>query len=128
LKLLLDTHTLLWWSANDQRLSATAREAIALGSNEVLVSAASAWEIATKTRIGKLKGVERLLSNFEALMSADNFVLLPMSHPHALLAGSLAHEHRDPFNRMLAAQALIEDATLVTDDSALRTFGARTLW
>jgi PIN domain nuclease of toxin-antitoxin system len=127
-KLLLDTHTLLWWSANDQRLSATAREAIALGSNEVLVSAASAWEIATKARIGKLKGVERLLFHFEALMSADHFVLLPMSHPHVLLAGSLAHEHRDPFDRMLAAQALIEDATLVTNDSTLRTLGARTLW
>jgi PIN domain nuclease of toxin-antitoxin system len=128
MKLLLDTHTLLWWSANDQRLSTTAREAIALGSNEVLVSAASAWEIATKARIGKLKGVERLLSNFEALMAADHFVLLAMAHSHALLAGSLTHEHRDPFDRMLAAQALIEDATLITDDAALRGFGARTLW
>ena len=128
MKLLLDTHTLLWWSADDQRLSTAAREAIALGSNEVLVSAASAWEVATKARIGKLKGVERLLSNFEATMAADNFVLLAMAHSHALLAGSLAHEHRDPFDRMLAAQALIEDATLITDDATLRGFGARTLW
>ncbi len=128
MKLVLDTHTLLWWSTNDPRLSASARAAIAHGSNEVLVRAASAWEIATKARIGKLKGVERLLSNFEAFMSADNFVLLAMHHAHALLAGSFAHEHRDPFDRMLAAQALIESAALVTDDAALRTFGARTLW
>lgn len=128
MKLLLDTHTLLWWSANDHRLSATVRAAIANDNNEVMVSAASAWEIATKARIGKLKGVERLLSNFEALMSADNFVLLAMHHPHALLASSFAHAHSDPFDRMLAAQALIEGATLVTEDAALRTFGAKTLW
>ncbi len=128
MKLLLDTHTLLWWSANDQRLSATARDAILLNSNEVLVSAASAWEIATKARIGKLKGVDRLLAGFEAIMSADRFTLLPMRHAHALLAGGFAHEHRDPFDRMLAAQALIEDAMLVTDDAMLLTFGARTMW
>lgn len=128
MRLLLDTHTLLWWSANDRRLSAAARESIGLGSNEVLVSAASAWEIATKARNGKLKSVERLLSGFEALMAADRFTLLAMTHRHALLAGGFAHEHRDPFDRMLAAQALIEDAILVTDDPALRAFGARSLW
>lgn len=128
MRLLLDTHSLLWWSADDPRLSTAAREAIALDSNEVLVSAASAWEIATKARIGKLKGVERLLANFEAIMAADKFTLLAMSHSHALLAGSFVHDHRDPFDRMLAAQALIEGATLITDDAALRGFGASTLW
>lgn len=75
MRLLLDTHSLLWWSADDPRLSTAAREAIALDSNEVLVSAASAWEIATKARIGKLKGVERLLANFEAIMAADKFTV-----------------------------------------------------
>jgi len=128
MKLLLDTHALLWWSANDQRLSTTARAAIAHADSEVWVSAASAWEIATKARIGKLKGVERLLSHFEAFMAADRFLLLPMHHPHALLAGSFAQDHRDPFDRMLAAQALIENATLVTNDAALRDFGAETVW
>ena len=128
MKLLLDTHTLLWWYADDARLSAAARAAIRQTEREVLVSAASAWEIATKSRLGKLGGVERLLSGFASLMETDGFVLLPMTHAHALLAGSFAQAHRDPFDRMLAAQALIEDATLVTNDSALDAFGLRTLW
>jgi PIN domain nuclease of toxin-antitoxin system len=127
-KLLLDTHALLSWCADDPRLSAAARAAIGHSEHEVLVSAASAWEIATKARLGKLAGVERLLSDFAALMAADHFTLLPMSHAHALLAGSFAQAHRDPFDRMLAAQALIEDAQLVTNDAALDAFGVRCVW
>lgn len=128
MKLLLDTHTLLWWYADDDRLSTAARAAIRRTDHEVLVSAASAWEIATKARLGKLSGVERLLSGFGSLLEADRFTLLPMTHAHALLAGGFAQAHRDPFDRMLAAQALIEDATLVTNDGALHAFGIRTLW
>ncbi len=128
MKLLLDTHALLWWCADDARLSSAARSAIQHDTNDVMVSAASAWEISTKARLGKLSGVERLLSGFEELMAADRFVLLPMTHKHALLAGGFALEHRDPFDRMLASQALIEGATLLTNDPAIQTFGADTLW
>ena len=128
MRLLLDTHALLWWCANDQRLSAEARRVIALSANEVLVSAASAWEIATKARIGKLAGVERLLSNFDELMEADRFVRLPITHRHALLAGRFEVEHRDPFDRMLASQAMLENATLISNDPALGAFGVATLW
>lgn len=128
MKLLLDTHALLWWCADDARLSPAARGAIQQPANDVFVSAASAWEISTKARLGKLSGVQRLLSGFEELMAADHFVLLPMTHQHALLAGGFTLEHRDPFDRMLASQALIEGATLLTNDPALQAFGADTLW
>lgn len=94
----------------------------------MLVSAASAWEIATKARIGKLAGVERLLSNFHELMDADRFVRLPITHRHALLADRFEVEHRDPFDRMLASQAMLENASLITNDPALGAFGVATLW
>ena len=88
----------------------------------------STWEIATKGRIGKLAGVERLLSNFDELMDADRFVRLPITHRHALLAGRLQLEHRDPFDRTLASQAMGRKRTLITNDSALGAFGVATLW
>jgi PIN domain nuclease of toxin-antitoxin system len=127
-KLLLDTHTLLWWWKNDSRLSKKALNAIKSDANVVLVSAVSAWEIATKHRIGKLAGVEYAITNFAELIAADNFAHLPITYQHALTAGTFAAEHRDPFDRMLAAQAIIEDATLVTDDAAISEFRAKTLW
>ena len=127
-KVLLDTHTLLWWYANDPRLSTYASDIIRARSTEVLVSAASAWEIATKARVGKLSGVERLTSDFDTLISRDGFKHLAVTHHHALLAGSFVHVHRDPFDRMLAAQGLIEDALLLSNDAELKAFGARVAW
>lgn len=128
MKLLLDTHTLLWWSSNDARLPEAMRAAITDPANSVLVSSVSAWEIATKARIGKLLGVQRLLHDFDALMAADQFTILTISSKHALLAGQFPQEHRDPFDRMLAAQALIEGAQLVSNDRALQAFDVRLLW
>jgi PIN domain nuclease of toxin-antitoxin system len=128
LKVLLDTHALLWWLANDSRLSATAREVIAHVENEIWVSAVSAWEIATKARIGKLAGVERLLSDFDALMAREGFQLLAMSHRHAILAGGFNVAHRDPFDRMLVAQAMSEGAALLSNDAELAVFGVTLIW
>lgn len=128
MKLLLDTHTLLWWWKDDPRLSTRAAEAIADDTNVVLVSAASAWEIATKHRIGKLPGAESALGEFHQLIVADGFSHLAISYQHALKAGAFDVEHRDPFDRMLAAQSIIEGATLVTDDAAIKGFRARCLW
>ncbi len=128
MKVLLDTHTLLWWYANDPRLSTYAANIIKAKSTEVLVSAASAWEIATKARIGKLSGVERLTCDFDLLISQDGFRHLAVTHRHALLAGSFIHAHRDPFDRMLAAQGLIEDALLLSTDTELKAFGVRVAW
>ena len=128
MRLLLDTHALLWWWTDDPRLSATARAAIADESNEVFVSAASAWEVATKHRLGKLKEVPQAMARFAELVTADGFTPLPIDHRHALRAGSNPQEHRDPFDRMLAAQSEIEDLTLVTCDAALAAFGGKRLW
>lgn len=128
MKLLLDTHTLLWWWKDDPRLSKPAAAAIADEANTVLVSAASAWEIAIKHRIGKLPGAETAVRDFNELIASDGFTHLAVTYQHALKAGAFASEHRDPFDRMLAAQALIERATLVTADVVMKGFRAKCFW
>lgn len=128
MKLLLDTHTLLWWWTNDPQLTAKAKRLIASEGNTVLVSAASAWEIATKTRLGKLEIGPMALQRFHDLVQSDGFAHLPMTWQHAVHAGGLALDHRDPFDRMLAAQSLLEDAVLVTKDAAFGVFSTRVVW
>ncbi|VFN04187.1 MAG: PIN domain nuclease, a component of toxin-antitoxin system (PIN domain) [Candidatus Kentron sp. G] len=128
MRVLLDTHALLWWFTDDDRLSETAREIIANEENEIFVSAASAWEIATKQRIGKLDDVPQAAERFSELVDADGFLHLPITYLHSLRAGGYPNEHRDPFDRMLAAQSELDKLTLVTKDPAFGRFGTRTLW
>lgn len=128
MRLLLDTHVFLWWVTDDERLSAAARQAIADPDNEVFVSAASAWEIATKQRLGKLEGVPQVIERYGELVAADGFQHLAVDPRHALRAGGYAVDHRDPFDRVLAAQGEIEGLPLVTRDPAFALFGARTFW
>ena len=128
MRLLLDTHALLWWLTDDDRLSEAARAAISQESNPVFVSAASAWEIATKARIGKLSGVPGLVERFAELVAAEGFTPLPSAQSHALRAGGYALAHRDPFDRMLAAQSEVEALVLVTRDPVFADFGSVTLW
>jgi PIN domain nuclease of toxin-antitoxin system len=128
MRILLDTHTLLWWFTNDERLSPAARNMIGDESTDVLVSAASAWEIATKQRLGKLPGVPQAADRFAELVDADGFSHLPITHLHALCAGRYRAAHRDPFDRMLAAQSELEGLSLVTRDPAFGAFGIPTLW
>ena len=128
MKLLLDTHALLWWWGGDSRLSARASQAIADESNSILVSAASAWELSTKHRIGKLPEADAALSRFNELIVADGFTHLPMGYLHALRAGGFEQDHKDPFDRMLAAQAEIENATLISLDAAFKQFKIKLLW
>jgi PIN domain nuclease of toxin-antitoxin system len=127
-KLLLDTHAIIWWLAGIEDLSQPARDAIADGSNHVHVSAASAWEIATKYRIGKLPQASILVHDFEAMVASQGFAALPISLRHATLAGSLEGAHRDPFDRMLIAQALADDLTLVSNERLFDSFGVLRLW
>ena len=127
--LLLDTHAFVWSVGAPDRLSEDARAAVTDRTHTVLVSAASAWELATRSRLGKMPEAAVLVARYERLVDELQARHLPVSPTHALLAGGLDWAHRDPFDRMLAAQALHEGATLVTRDRALLDFAAvRTLW
>ena len=128
MRFLLDTHALLWWFTNDAQLSNRARHVISNTDYEILVSAASAWEIATKHRLGKLAEAADVVPRFEELVFADGFTLLPISHRHGLRAGSYRVDHRDPFDRMLAAQAELESVQLITADKAFEQFEVLTYW
>ena len=127
-RLLLDTHALLWWWADEASLTSNVRETILDSEVTVFVSAASAWEAATKVRLGRLPRHEGIVSRFDELTRADAFRHLPLTHRHGLRAGSYPNEHRDPFDRMLAAQAELESLTLVTRDEAFQDFPVQVLW
>ena len=128
MRLLLDTHTLLWWWLGDKRLSRKAIVYLKNEETELYVSAASAFEIATKFRIGKLPEALAFIAEFEAGLSLQGIRHLPLTVAHAHRAGLLKGDHRDPFDRMLAAQSLTEDLPIVTRDPAIAAFGARTIW
>ena len=128
MRFLMDTHALLYWLFDDPKLSKNARSIIAEPGNEILVSSASAWEIATKYRIGKLDSAKVLVSDIPGWVSKAGFSELPICIAHAQLAGSYSNPHRDPFDRMLAAQSEIEDIPLITSDKALHSFGIATIW
>lgn len=128
MKALLDTHALLWWLTDDDRLSAQALAVIKNPRNTVWVSPASGWELATKLRLGKLPGAERVLPKLPALVEEARLRVLPITLVHALRAGLLDHKHRDPFDRMLVAQATLEHMVLVTSDPACNALGAETIW
>jgi PIN domain nuclease of toxin-antitoxin system len=125
---LLDTHALLWWLAEPDRLSPAANAAMADPGNRVCVSAASGWEIATKVRLGKLPAVSELLDDLPQLLAAQGFEPLPITLLHGLHAGSYPMVHRDPFDRLLAAQAELDGLTLVSLDPALQAFPCSLLW
>lgn len=128
MRFLLDTHALLWWLFDDPQLSTTARDVIADPANEILVSGASAWEMSTKHRLGKLDGASALVGDIPAWIARAGFAELMVSLAHGQRAGSWPLPHRDPFDRMLAAQSAIEDVPLVTKDPAFAGFGIRTIW
>lgn len=128
MRLLLDTHALLWWLDGDRRLSLKARRAIANQSNTILVSAASAWEIATKARLGKLPGATDVAADVAAGVAGQGFLPLDITMLHAQKAGRLPGHHRDPFDRMLIAQSQMEDIALLSDDEAFDNFDVRRFW
>ena len=128
MRLLLDTHAIVWWFSRSRRLSVTARQAIEEPSNDVFASAVSAWEIATKYRIGKMPGVAGLVNDFAGRIATQRFEELPITVQHALRAGSLPGPHRDPFDRILIAQAITDDLTLVSNETLFDSYGVHRLW
>ena len=126
--LLLDTHTLLWALTEPDALSERARALLTDGTNMLVVSSASAWEISIKHRLGRLPEAEVLLASFAEHMQQLGAEELPLSVRHALAAGSFSSPHRDPFDRILAAQALIEGLPLVSRDPAFAEFPVDTIW
>jgi PIN domain nuclease of toxin-antitoxin system len=123
-KLILDTHTALWWLTGDRAMSDGAAASIVDPSNTVALSAAVVWEIAIKAALGKL---EVPAGAHEALLSAGARPL-PITHEHADGVRSLPHHHRDPFDRLLVAQAKIEQAAIVTSDRQFAAYGVPVLW
>jgi PIN domain nuclease of toxin-antitoxin system len=128
MRVLLDTHVLLWAALEPARLSGKARSLLESFSTEVLISAASAWEIATKVRIGKLPGAAAFSAELSVRLERLGFEPLAVSLEHGQRAGSLPGPHRDPFDRMLIAQAQAENIALISNEAIFDTFGIRRIW
>jgi PIN domain nuclease of toxin-antitoxin system len=128
MRLLLDTHMLLWWLTENSSLPVTARKLIGSRNNQVLVSAASASEIATKVRLGRLNVAADLARDFGGYLAQERFESLSISTEHGIRAGSLPGSHKDPFDRMLVAQAQIESLVIVSNDALLDGYGVSRVW
>ena len=128
MKLLLDTHAFLWWLAGNRRLSPAARRAVEDTSNDVVVSAATAWEITTKHRVGKLSEAEAVALDVTGSIASQGFDELAITVEDAERAGRLPDTHRDPFDRMLIAQALAHNLTVVSVDAVFDGYGVSRLW
>ena len=128
MKVLLDTCAVIWATMSPKALSHKARKTLAEESNVILVSAASAWEIATKVRLGRLPGAEKLEQDFLMVMEEAGYTPLAINTESALRAGRLTAEHKDPFDRMIAAQALALDVHVLSPDPQFDQFGVRRIW
>ncbi len=128
MQLLLDTHALIWWLHGDRRMSRTSRASIDDSDNEVFVSAASAWEITTKFRLGKLPDVKILAEDVGATLTRVGFKGLPITVHQAAKAGGLPGPLKDPFDRLLIAQALLEGIALVSNEATFDVYGVTRVW
>ena len=128
MRLLLDTHAFLWWLAGHPSLSKRARMEIDSSGSDVFVSAASAWEIGTKYRLGKLPEADLVALDVTSTIESQQFTPLAVSVRHGQAAGALPGFHRDPFDRMLIAQAMLDDLTLVSNERAFDVYGVKRLW
>jgi PIN domain nuclease of toxin-antitoxin system len=128
MKILLDTHVFLWWVTDDRRLSRRAKDLISDGDNEILLSAASGWEMAIKSGLGKLKLPEDLGEFLHDQMGRNGIGGLPVLLKHAVRVRRLPDHHADPFDRLLVAQAQIEDLTLLTADKNIKKYDVSIAW
>lgn len=127
-RLLLDTHALVWWLSGDSRLSRAARQAVADDLAEVFVSAASAWELATKVRLGKLSDPHGVADALSSHLADQGFRALPITLEHGRGAGKLPGPHKDPFDRMLITQAQREGLAVVSNDTVFDAYGVHRVW
>ena len=125
---LLDTHALLWWLSDDPLLTDSARKIIARSSNKIMVSAASAWEIATKVRLGRLPTATDLVQDFSGYLNHEGFEPLAVTVEHGTRAGLLSGPHKDPFDRMLVAQAHAEKLSIISNDTVFDSYGVERVW
>jgi PIN domain nuclease of toxin-antitoxin system len=128
MKVLLDTHTFLWWIADSPRLSARAREVIRDSNNELVFSAASGWEIAIKAQLGRLQLPDNLEQFIVGQLSLNTILVLPIQLRHALHVYTLPQHHRDPFDRMLVAQSQVENLPILTTDPQIAQYEVKTIW
>jgi PIN domain nuclease of toxin-antitoxin system len=128
MNVLLDTHALIWWLDDDRRLSKRARKAIADTAATVFVSSASAYEMAMKVRLGKLADPDGAVPRLSAVLAERGMTELPISVAHAVEAGRMGGEHKDPFDRILIAQSRLEGLPVVTSDAAFADHGVRVIW
>ena len=128
MRALLDTHAFLWWVTDDARLSDTAREVIADGRNEIHFSAASGWEIAIKARLGRLTVPDDLARFMTGQIEQNGFRILAVELGHALRVHSLEDLHRDPFDRMLVAQSMVENLPIIGRDAQITAYGVESIW
>jgi PIN domain nuclease of toxin-antitoxin system len=128
LRLLLDTHTLYWWHRGDPALSASAQAVIADSRNEKYVSAITAWEFITKFRSGKQPEFAAIAADVAAVVASHGFIPMPITMRHAQVASNLPSHHKDPMDRFLIGQAIVEDMTIVTVDAAFANYTAKLLW
>ena len=125
---LLDTHTLAWWLMDSPKLPTKVRRLLEDADNAVFVSTVSAYEMSLKHHRGRWPDVGPLVGAFEEVVASEGFSLLPLSARHAIRAGAYGRDHRDPFDRMLAAQAVVEGLVLVSMDGGIQGMGAEVVW
>lgn len=128
MRLLLDTHAYAWWVTDDRKLTGRVRSLLIAADTEVLISAVVPWELATKFRIGKWPGADTILADLDLALIEDRLTPLPITLAHARRAGLLSSRHKDPFDRVLAAQAEIEAVPIVTADPAISAMGVEVVW
>ena len=128
MQLILDTHTLIWILLSDPRIETRHRTELDASANQIYVSSVSAFELSTKVRIGKLMEAASLIDNFENICRDFGYLQLSVTHAHGLVSGKLKNDHRDPFDRLLAAQSIVEKMPIMTVDAKLRELGAELVW
>ncbi len=128
MRVLLDTHAFLWWVRDDGRLSWRARDALSDAGNELLFSVVSGWEIAIKAQLGKLRASEDVGAYLSGQLSINSMQVLPIYLSHAVRVADLPNHHRDPFDRLLVAQALVEDLPLVSVDPEISRYPVEVIW